>query len=411
MERDKVLIVDDDTKFLNLLKNTLSIFNSDYDLIAVEDGEKAIGILEKEPVSLLVTDLEMPKVDGLSLLAYINEKHPAIPCIVMTAHPKPEIISKLPKDLLSFLQKPFGLKTLAKSIEDALDRKDTGDGLKGSLRGISLANFLQLIEMERKTCLIEVRSPDRGSGFIYFENGVPYDAKFQELRGEEAAYNLIGMEDVKVRFLRPPDRRIERRIKTNLSALIMDAMRFKDESAANEGGDNDDLEDLRDIEDKLNLLGPGIEIPNEVQSDGTGEVVTTERESIPEELKESLKMAMEKHMAELRSIKGYKASAVMDFTGDILASDSVDEKIDLAIVGATFNDIFRSSHEASNKVGLDYCHDLTIETPKGVIVMVCSGVDAKVHFHLIGVVGADGNRALMKLQLDKMVPKLMAELA
>jgi predicted regulator of Ras-like GTPase activity (Roadblock/LC7/MglB family) len=100
----------------------------------------------------------------------------------------------------------------------------------------------------------------------------------------------------------------------------------------------------------------------------------------------------------------------MSFTGEMLAYDSADPKIDLTLVGATFNDIFRSAHEASKKIGLEACRETTIATPKGVIVMRCSGTDAKVHFHLIGILAADGNQALMKMQIEKMVPAVMGEL-
>jgi hypothetical protein len=43
--------------------------------------------------------------------------------------------------------------------------------------------------------------------------------------------------------------------------------------------------------------------------------------------------------------------------------------------------------------------------------MACSGVDAAVHFHLIAVLTKDGNQALAKMQLDKMIPKIMKELS
>ena len=121
-------------------------------------------------------------------------------------------------------------------------------------------------------------------------------------------------------------------------------------------------------------------------------------------------MALETILEDLRSIKGYKASALMNFTGEILATDSVDAEIDLANVGAVFNDIFRSSHEAAGKVGLQVCTELTMKTPDGMVVMACSGVDAAVHFHLIAILTQDGNQALAKMQLDKMIPKIMDEL-
>ncbi len=121
-------------------------------------------------------------------------------------------------------------------------------------------------------------------------------------------------------------------------------------------------------------------------------------------------MAIEKHFAPLKEIRGYKAAGIMNFTGEVVAYDSVDPAIDLGLVGATFNDIFRSAHEASKKIGLEACREATIMTPKGTIVMTCSGPEAKVHIHTIGILSSDGNQALMKMQLEKMMPSLIAEL-
>ncbi len=122
-------------------------------------------------------------------------------------------------------------------------------------------------------------------------------------------------------------------------------------------------------------------------------------------------MALENYLAELRGINGYLAAGIMSFTGEMLVSDAVDSKIDLNMVGAMFNDIFRSAHEASKKIGLDACKETTITTPLGAIVMRCSGVDAKAHVHLISILRADGNHALARMQMDKIVNPIMDELA
>lgn len=121
-------------------------------------------------------------------------------------------------------------------------------------------------------------------------------------------------------------------------------------------------------------------------------------------------MAIETHLQSLRDIRGYRASAVMNFTGEVLVADSADQGVDLALVGATFNDIFRSAHEASRKIGLDATRETVIKTPKGLIVMACSGTEAKIHFHVIAVLGEDGNQALLKMRLDAMLPKILTEL-
>ncbi|MBU0675934.1 MAG: hypothetical protein KJ950_14960 [Proteobacteria bacterium] len=122
-------------------------------------------------------------------------------------------------------------------------------------------------------------------------------------------------------------------------------------------------------------------------------------------------MALEDHLARLKKVNGFKAAAIMNFTGEILVMDTVDANIQLDMVGATFNDIFRSAHEASEKIGLEACQEAVIKTPLGIIIMRCSGVKAKVHYHMIMIMAADGNQALAKMEMEKLIPAVMEELA
>jgi predicted regulator of Ras-like GTPase activity (Roadblock/LC7/MglB family) len=121
-------------------------------------------------------------------------------------------------------------------------------------------------------------------------------------------------------------------------------------------------------------------------------------------------MALDQLLDDLKSIKGYMASAIMNFTGEILVSDSVSGQINLDVVGATFNDIFRGAHEAAGKVGFSAANEMVIQTPNGVIVMLCTGVKADVHLHLVCVLAKDGNQALAKMSMEKLGPKAIAEL-
>ncbi len=100
----------------------------------------------------------------------------------------------------------------------------------------------------------------------------------------------------------------------------------------------------------------------------------------------------------------------MTFTGEVLASDTIDPVVELQYVGAVFNDIFRGAHEACEKVGLEAASQAVFIAPKGIIVMMCSGVSSKTHFHLLVILDTTGNEALAKMTLDKLVPKVMEEL-
>jgi len=224
---EKVLIAEDDTKLRNFFRMYFERHKDTFEVIYAADGEEAIEVLNQKYISLVVTDILMPKLDGFELLAYINNKFPHIPCIVVTSYPTDGLAQKLSKDnLIRVFQKPFLLGDLTESILRALEPDIPG----GVLKGISVASFLQMIRLEEKTCLFEVDSPGKGKGLFYFYKGDLYDAVYRELRGEEAAFMLIVMQKAEIRFKNLPRKKIARRINKELTGLLMEAARRMDES-------------------------------------------------------------------------------------------------------------------------------------------------------------------------------------
>jgi predicted regulator of Ras-like GTPase activity (Roadblock/LC7/MglB family) len=100
----------------------------------------------------------------------------------------------------------------------------------------------------------------------------------------------------------------------------------------------------------------------------------------------------------------------MNFTGETIAADSLDSSLDLASAGAVFNDVFRSAQESAEISGLHVCHELTLKTRDCIIILCSSGVESAVPFHLIAVLDKDGNQALTKMQLAKIIPLAAQEL-
>ena len=223
---DTVLLVEDDLKFQRILLTRLGKYKDKFGILLANNGDEAIAVLGQKKVSMVVTDIQMPRMDGLALLAYMNDRYPDVPCAVMTAHATSEISERLSKDSLPLLQKPFQTADLARTILKALEP----ESLSGALKGISVGSFLQMIEMEEKTCLLEVSAPGGKKGFFYFIEGELYDAKHRDLKGEEAAYGLIALSGVSISFRDLPDEKITRRINSSPMGLIMEAMRRKDES-------------------------------------------------------------------------------------------------------------------------------------------------------------------------------------
>lgn len=374
-----VLIVDDEKTFLLSLSDGLTMYAGDFNTLTAENGKKALDVLRTTPVHLVVTDLKMPEMDGYELLAYMSRHHPDVPVLVMTAFGSPQIDERLRSlSITEYIEKPLDYEDLARRILEEL-----GGDSGGHLQGITLPAFLQLVEMERKTCTLKVTSGSR-TGYIFFSRGNLVDAVRGDENGEKAAYEILCW-DKAVIEIEPVCRKKKKNIGFPLSHLLMEAFRLKDEreKRGDAGPKERDAGDL---------------VPGNGGQDGKTRLTKEEV------------MALESHLQTLKEIKGYKAAGIMNFTGEMLAYDSADPNIDLSLVGATFNDIFRSAHEASKKIGLDACRETVISTPKGVVVMRCSGTEAKSHFHLIGIMAHDGNQALMKMQIDKIVPSVMAEI-
>jgi len=225
---DKVLIVDDDRILCELIRKRLQKYNDRFEIMLANDGEEAVEVLNQKSVSLLITDIQMPKMDGMVLLSYINSKHPHIPCIVMTSYPNRELEARNSNDnLLRFFSKPLQFDEFEEAILRGLEQ----DMPEGSLKGISVSSFLQMIQMEASTCLIEVQSSAKEKAFFYFREGVPHNATYGNLKGEEAAYEIIAMRKAQITFINPPQEKVPKTIKTETMGLILEAFRRKDETS------------------------------------------------------------------------------------------------------------------------------------------------------------------------------------
>jgi len=215
----KVLIAEDDAVFLNHLISELGKHSDRFEVMTAKDGKEAIQILNKTQISLLITDIKMPRIDGLDLLAYVNENFPFIPCFVMTAYETPELRKRLPKDIRRFFRKPFPANQLSPDILKIFDR----DIPKGVLHGISVSSFMMMIEMEKKTCILEVNLPDGDKGLFYFEKGILYSAVCTGLKGRAAALKFVGRKRAKFSFKPLPEKKIAKLEKMILKDLIQEA--------------------------------------------------------------------------------------------------------------------------------------------------------------------------------------------
>jgi two-component system response regulator HydG len=119
-KRARVLVVDDHVEMAEVLAEGLS--EQGYDAVACASSAEAAQRLETEPFDALITDLRMPKVDGLGLLALSRRTAPERPVIVMTAYGAVETaVDAIRQGAFHYMTKPFGVGELALFLERALD--------------------------------------------------------------------------------------------------------------------------------------------------------------------------------------------------------------------------------------------------------------------------------------------------
>jgi CheY-like chemotaxis protein len=224
--KSKILIVDDNQEMLLSLKEGLEKYKDIFTVSIAGDGIVAIEKLKKESFSLVLTDLKMPRMDGLSLLAHIIDNYPHIPVLVMTAFSTLER-EKLATEggCIGYLEKPFVISDLAENISTALKWQSDS----GVLHNITTTMFAQLIQMEQKTCTVRlVESATGKQGALFFSNGQLLDAITPDMKGLKAAYEIFSWGLVTLAIQNSCILK-ENRIKEPMQSILLDAMRQKDE--------------------------------------------------------------------------------------------------------------------------------------------------------------------------------------
>jgi DNA-binding NtrC family response regulator len=116
-----ILVVDDNRMILHSLASYLSFKFKEYTVLTAEDGKQAIEQLESKPVSLILTDLEMPNVDGYQVIEYAKKRYPAVPVVIMTGSWSLDLRMLVCKTgIARCIEKPFRFEELTHMLNEAL---------------------------------------------------------------------------------------------------------------------------------------------------------------------------------------------------------------------------------------------------------------------------------------------------
>ena len=158
-----VLIVDDEKNVTDFLKTAIPWPYLGVDAVyTAADGMQALGILSNFPIDLLITDIRMPHMDGLTLLEKARKDYPEIHCILLTAYGEFEYARKaISLGIDNYLLKPINMDELTTTIETALDniyihRKQRSDLFRENLLKRWITGAITYDELGEKAVLTDL---------------------------------------------------------------------------------------------------------------------------------------------------------------------------------------------------------------------------------------------------------------
>jgi len=115
-----VLVIDDEQEYLQSLAEGLRSYAREFNVIAADSATKALAALKTIMVDVVVTDLNMPGMDGYELISKLQRTYPRVQTIVMTGYARSSIEKRLEGlRFAQFIEKPADLHEIAGAISSA----------------------------------------------------------------------------------------------------------------------------------------------------------------------------------------------------------------------------------------------------------------------------------------------------
>jgi DNA-binding NtrC family response regulator len=117
----RILIIDDEKSIRNTLKEILTY--EGYEVAEAQDGSEGIRIAEKEKFDIILSDIKMPKMDGIEVLDKLQEITPETPVVMISGHGNIDTaVEAIRKGAFDYISKPLDLNRMLVTIRNAMDR-------------------------------------------------------------------------------------------------------------------------------------------------------------------------------------------------------------------------------------------------------------------------------------------------
>ena len=231
-DRHKILILDDEQDLLDLYRDLLSKLPSQPEVFTANSGARALALMNDEKFNLLLTDLNMPGMDGFQVLTIVRRRYPGLRTVVMTSLADEQIRTRayaMGIDL--YLEKPNAqgdVQLFADCVEAILLKEDSA-GFRG-VQSKSLVDLIQLECLSKSSSVLKITNQSVEAR-IWINDGEVIDSTVRDFKGEEAFKQILSWKTGSFEML-PPEPDHERTIFNSYQGLLLDTAQAIDESAA-----------------------------------------------------------------------------------------------------------------------------------------------------------------------------------
>lgn len=121
----RILIVEDEATLAFFLAHSLMSEAEDYEVLTARDGEMAVAKMEEKPFDVIISDIVLPRMDGLSVLRQTRKQWPHTRVILMTAYGSHDIKNRASHmGAFAYIEKPFVYATMRDLVLRALQEPD-----------------------------------------------------------------------------------------------------------------------------------------------------------------------------------------------------------------------------------------------------------------------------------------------
>ncbi|ACJ28303.1 Helix-turn-helix, Fis-type [Shewanella piezotolerans WP3] len=154
MSEGKLLLVEDDASLREALLDTLML--AQYDCVDVESAEAGILALKNDSFDMVISDVQMEGIGGLGLLNYLQQHHPKVPMLLMTAYATIDnAVNAMKLGAVDYLAKPFSPEVLLNQVSRYLPEKSIeGSPVVADEKSLALLSLAQRVAVSDASVMI-----------------------------------------------------------------------------------------------------------------------------------------------------------------------------------------------------------------------------------------------------------------